>query len=121
MKQFSFDNKGSFQNQFSVWYEIPFSSEFIYTLSDGIEIQDLLFINFILITRRYIFEKIDLSVGSTETKYIKLKTKPQNIIVIFGIFHIEWYYYFGFFWNNLTKIPVVTKRSAVLVFGLLVF
>ena len=29
----------------------------------------------------------DLSVGSTETKYIKLKTKTQNNIVISGIFH----------------------------------
>ena len=45
----------------------------------------------------------DLSVGSTETKYIKLKTKPQNNIVIFGFFHEELYYYVGFFCNNLTK------------------
>ena len=58
----------------------------------------------------------DLSFASTETKYIKLKTKTQNNIVIFGIFHKKWYYYFGFFWNNLTKIPVFTKKSAVLVF-----
>ena len=29
----------------------------------------------------------DLSVASTETKYIKLKTKTQKNIVIFGIFH----------------------------------
>ena len=29
----------------------------------------------------------DLSVGSTETKYIKLKTKTQKDIVILGIFH----------------------------------
>ena len=39
----------------------------------------------------------DLSVGSTETKYIKLKTKTQNNIVIFGIFLKKWYYYLGFF------------------------
>ena len=30
--------------------------------------------------------KYDLSVASTETKYIKLKTKTQNNIVIFGFF-----------------------------------
>ena len=39
----------------------------------------------------------DLSFASTETKYIKLKTKPQNNIVIFGIFHKKLCYYFGFF------------------------
>ena len=39
----------------------------------------------------------DLSVGSTETKYIKLKTKTQNNIVISGIFHKKSYCYFGFF------------------------
>ena len=61
---------------------------------------------------------IDLSVGPTETKYIKLKIKTQNNIVILGIFHKKWYYYFGFFWNNLTKIPVFTKKLFwVLVFG----
>ena len=63
----------------------------------------------------------DLSVVSTETKYIKLKTKTQNNIVIFGIFHKKIYYYFGFSWNNLTKKPVFTKKSAVLVIGFLVF
>ena len=63
---------------------------------------------------------IDLSVASTETKYIKLKTKTQNNIVIFGIFHKKLYYYFGFFWNNLTKIPVFTKKLFwVLVFGIM--
>ena len=36
----------------------------------------------------------DLSFASTETKYIKLKTKTQNNIVIFGLFHKKWYYYF---------------------------
>ena len=36
---------------------------------------------------RPIFESYDLSIGSTETKFIKLKTKTQNNIVIFGIFH----------------------------------
>ena len=41
--------------------------------------------------------KYDLSVASTETKYIKLKTKTQNNIVIFGIFHKKLYHYFGFF------------------------
>ena len=34
-----------------------------------------------------LFASFDLSVGSTETKYIKLKTKPQNDIFILGIFH----------------------------------
>ena len=63
----------------------------------------------------------DLSVGSTETKYIKLKTKTQNNIVIYGIFSKKWYCYFGFFWKNLTEIWVFTKKSAVLVFGFLVF
>ena len=41
----------------------------------------------------------DLSFASTETKYIKLKTKTQNNIVML----------------------VFTKKSAVLVFGFLVF
>ena len=36
----------------------------------------------------------DLSVGSTETKYIKLKTKTQNNI---GTFSKKLYCYFGFF------------------------
>ena len=63
----------------------------------------------------------DLSFASTETKYKKPKTKAQNNIVTFGIFHKKGYFYFGFFWNNLTKITVFTKKSAVLVFGFLVF
>ena len=67
------------------------------------------------------FYKIcDLSFASTETKYTKLKTKTQNNIVIFGIFHKKLYYYFGFFWNNLTKKPVFTKKLFwVLVIGFL--
>jgi len=32
----------------------------------------------------YFFQRNDLSFASTETKYIKLKTKTQNNIVIFG-------------------------------------
>ena len=32
-------------------------------------------------------ESIDLSFASTETKFIKPKTKTQNNIVIFGFFH----------------------------------
>ena len=63
----------------------------------------------------------DLSVGSTETKYIKLKTKPQNNIVISGIFYKNWYYYCGFFWKKLTEIRVFTNKWALLVFGFLVF
>ena len=61
----------------------------------------------------------DLSFASTETKFIKPKTKTQNNIVIFGFFHKKkLYYYFGFFWNNLTKKPVFTKKLFwVLVFG----
>ena len=39
----------------------------------------------------------DLSFASTETKFIKPKTKTQNNIVIFGFFHKKLYYYFGFF------------------------
>ena len=39
----------------------------------------------------------DLSFASTETKYIKVKTKTQNNIVILGIFHKKLCYYFGFF------------------------
>ena len=35
----------------------------------------------------YNFRSIDLSFASTETKYIKLKPKTQNNIVIFLIFH----------------------------------
>ena len=62
-----------------------------------------------------------LNFASFETKYIKLKTQTQNNIDIFGIFHKKSYYYFGFFWNNLTKIPVFTKKISSLVFGFLVF
>ena len=43
------------------------------------------------------YKMYDLSIGSTETKYIKLKTKTQNNIVIFGIFSKKSYCYFGFF------------------------
>ena len=39
----------------------------------------------------------DLSFASTETKYIKLKTKTQNNIVIFGFFSKKQYCHFGFF------------------------
>ena len=49
---------------------------------------------------------IDLFVGSTETKYMKLKTKTQKNIVIFGISSKKLYCYFGFFWKNLTEIRV---------------
>ena len=37
--------------------------------------------------KRKILVTCDLSFASTETKYIKLKTKTQSNIVIFGIFH----------------------------------
>ena len=36
-----------------------------------------------------VIQTYDLSVGSTETKYIKLKTKTQNNIVIFGFFFLK--------------------------------
>ena len=65
--------------------------------------------------------KCDLSIGSTETKYIKPNTKTENNIVISWIFHKKWYCYFGFFWKNLTQIQVFTKKSAGLVYGFLVF
>ena len=38
-----------------------------------------------------------LFIRYTETKYIKLKTKTKNNIVIFGMFHKKLYCYFGFF------------------------
>ena len=63
----------------------------------------------------------DLSVGSTETKYIKIKNKTQNDIVIFGIVSKILYCYFGFYKKILTEIRVFTKKSAVFVFGFLVF
>ena len=40
---------------------------------------------------------IDLSVASTETKYIKLKNKTQNDIFIFGIFHKNYIIILAFF------------------------
>ena len=57
---------------------------------------------------------------------LKPKSKTQNlkpkIILLFLDFFIKkLYYYFGFFWNNLTKIPVFTKKISSLVFGFLVF
>ena len=55
---------------------------------------------------------IDLSVGSTETKYIKLKIKTKNNIVIFGFFSKKRYCYFGFFWKDLTEIRVFKKISS---------
>ena len=62
-----------------------------------------------------------LSVGSTVTKYIRLKTKTQNNIGIFGVFQKSDVVILAFFWKNLTEIRVFTKKSAVLVFGFLVF
>ena len=63
---------------------------------------------------------IDLSFALTETKFKNPITKTQNNIVIFGFFHKKWYYHFGFFWNNLTKKPVFTKKLFwVLVIGFL--
>ena len=63
----------------------------------------------------------DLSFASTETKFIKPKTKTQNNIVIFGFFHKKKCIIILAFWKNLTKQPVFTKKSAVLVIGFLVF
>ena len=37
--------------------------------------------------------RYDLSIASTETKYIKLKTKTQNNIVIFAFFETIWLKY----------------------------
>ena len=42
------------------------------------------------------FFTYDLSFASTETKFIKPKTKTQNNIVIFGFFLKKLCYYFGF-------------------------
>ena len=63
---------------------------------------------------------IDLSIGSTETKYIQLKNKTQNNIVIFGIFSKKnIVILFLFFEKIWPKYKCVQKKSAVL--GLLVF
>jgi hypothetical protein len=43
--------------------------------------------------------------------YIKLKTKTQNNIVIFGIFHKKLYCYFAFFLNNFTKIRLLFIKT----------
>ena len=45
-------------------------------------------------------------------KIHKTKNKTQNSIVIFGIFHKKWYCYFGFFWNNLTKIRLLFIKNS---------
>ena len=55
---------------------------------------------------------IDPSVGPTETKYIKLKIKTKNNIVIFGFFSKKRYCYFGFFLKDLTEIRVFKKISS---------
>ena len=44
-----------------------------------------------------VYKRNDLSVASTETKYIKLKTKTRNNIIIFGFSSKKWYCYFGFY------------------------
>ena len=69
------------------------------------------------ILNTYVF--YDLSFASTETKYIKLKTKTQNNIVISGIFHKEWYYYFGFFLKQFDSNTSVYQKISS--FGFLVF
>ena len=46
----------------------------------------------------------DLSFASTETKYIKLKTKAQNNIGIFGFFLKNYIVILAFFEKNLTEI-----------------
>ena len=46
------------------------------------------------------------------------KLKPKIILLFLDFFIKKIYYYFGFFWNNLTKKPVFTKKLFwVLVFG----
>ena len=70
----------------------PYQSK--YLLKEGIIVS---FIPYFRLLVFGILVTFDLSVGSTETKYIKLKTKTQNDIVIFGVFHKKLCYYFGFF------------------------
>ena len=55
------------------------------------------------------------------TKYIKLKTKTQNNIVMFDIFPKNDIVILAFFEKKMTEIWVFTNKSAVLVFGFLVF
>ena len=57
------------------------------------------------------FHLNDLSVGLTETKYIKLKTKTQNNIVTFGFFLKSYIVILAFFEKFLTEIPVFTKNQ----------
>ena len=64
---------------------------------------------------------IDLSVASTETKYIKLKNKTQNDIFIFGIFHKNYIIILAFFEMIWLKYKYLQKKSAVLFFSFLVF
>ena len=62
----------------------------------------------------------NLSVGSTETKYIKLKTKTQNNIVISGIFHKKWYWLFlkKIDWNTSVYKKISSFSFSFLVFRL---
>ena len=60
----------------------------------------------------------DLSFASTETKFKNPITK--TILLFLDFFIKKWYYHLGFFWNNLTKKPVFTKKLFwVLVIGFL--
>ena len=54
---------------------------------------------------------IDLSFASTETKYIKLKTKTQNNIVIFGIFHKNYIIFLAFFETIWLKYQCLHKNQ----------
>ena len=54
---------------------------------------------------------IDLSVGSTETKYIKLKIKTQNNIVIFGFFSKNYVVILTFFEKNWLKYECLQKNQ----------
>ena len=56
-------------------------------------------------------DTIDLSVGSTETKYIKVKTKAQNDIVIFDIFSKNLYFSQFFSKKAKMKISFFSKNS----------
>ena len=42
-------------------------------------------------------------------------------MLFLDFFSTKWFCYFGFFWKNLTEIWVFTKKSAVLVFGFLLW
>ena len=55
----------------------------------------------------------DLSIGSTETKYIKPNTKTQNDIVTFEFFIKSDFVILAFFKKNLLKHKCLQKNQLV--------